>query len=83
MKLTGKRAKLIPFWIEDKGLSFLLGFLVFMTVFVPMIRLSRPGRITIDLIFALIFFSGAVATIRKRILVYLAIAFTAWSSQRT
>jgi Ion channel len=71
-----KRAKLIPFWFEDKGLSFFLGFLVFMTIFVPMVRLSRSGRIAIDLIFALIFFSGAVATIRKRILVYLAIAFT-------
>jgi Ion channel len=74
--MNEKRAKLIPFWIEDKGLSFFLGFLVFMTILVPMVRLSRSSRIVIDLIFALIFFSGAVATIRKRILVYLALAFT-------
>lgn len=72
--MNEKRAKLI--WIEDKGLSFFLGFLVFMTIFVPMVRLSRSGRIVIDLIFVLIFLSGAVATIRKRMLVYLALTFT-------
>jgi aryl-alcohol dehydrogenase-like predicted oxidoreductase len=58
----------IPFWIEDKSLSFLLGFLVFMIILVPTVRLSRSGRIAIDLVFALIFLSGAVATIRRRIL---------------
>ena len=48
----------IPFWIEDKSLSFLLGFLVFMIILVPTVRLSRSGRIAIDLVFALIFLSG-------------------------
>ena len=33
------------FWLEDRGLSFFLAFLVIMTMFVPMVGLSRPGRI--------------------------------------
>src|SRR2546427_13220060 len=69
-------APLFPFWIEDRGLSFFLGFLVFITIFVPMVRLSRSGRIALDLLFALMLFSGAVATIRKTILMYLVIALT-------
>src|ERR1700730_12754744 len=67
---------LFPFWVEDRGLSFFLAFLVLITIFVPMIRLSRNGRIGLDLIFALMLFSGAVATIRKRVLMYLVIALT-------
>jgi hypothetical protein len=35
------------------GLSFFLAFLVLITIFVPMIRLSRPGRIALDMVFAL------------------------------
>src|SRR5207245_8359609 len=69
-------APLFPFWIEYRGLSFFFGFLVFITIFVPMVRLSRSGRIALDLLFALMLFSGAVATIRKKILMYLAIALT-------
>jgi len=67
---------LFPFWAEDRGLSFFLAFLVIMTIFVPMVRLPRYGRIGVDLIFALMFLSGAVATIRKRILMYLIMALT-------
>src|SRR5207244_1433400 len=69
-------APLFPFWIEDRGLSFFFGFLVFITIFVPMVHLSRSGRIALDLIFALMLFSGAVATIRKKILMYLVLALT-------
>jgi Ion channel len=69
-------APLFPFWIEDRGLSFFLAFLVLVTVFVPMVTLSRYGRIGLGLIFALMLFSGAVATIRKRVLMYLIIALT-------
>src|ERR1700691_4464771 len=47
-----------------------------MTIFVPMVGLSRPGRIAIDLIFALMLLSGALATISKRMLKYLIIALT-------
>ena len=67
---------LFPFWVEDRGLSFFLGFLVLITIFVPMIRLSRPGRIGLDLIFAFMLFSGAVATIRHRALMYLVVVVT-------
>src|SRR5580658_9214494 len=47
-----------------------------MTIFVPMVGLSRPGRIAIDLIFALMLLSGALATVYKRILRHLIIALT-------
>src|SRR5258708_26707176 len=67
---------LVPFWVEDRGLSFFLAFLVFLTIFVPMFGLARPGRIGVDLVFTLMLFSGAVATIRQRILMYLIIAVT-------
>jgi len=67
---------LFPFWVEDQGLSVFLGFLVLITIFVPMVRLSRVGRIEIDLVFALMLFSGAIATIRHRILIYLVVALT-------
>lgn len=75
---TGKPtdAPLFPFWVEDRGLSFFLAFLVLITIFVPMIRLSRAGRIGLDLIFAFMLFSGAVATIRLRALMYLVVVVT-------
>jgi hypothetical protein len=69
-------APLFPFWIEDRGLSFFLAFLVLITIFVPMIPLSRAGRIRLDLIFAFMLFSGAIATIRHRALMYLVVALT-------
>jgi len=71
-------APLLPFWLEDRGLSVFLGFLVLITIFVPMVRLSRVGRIEIDLIFALMLFSGAIATIRNRVLMYLVVAFVCY-----
>jgi hypothetical protein len=69
-------APLFPFWIEDKGLSFFLAFLILVTIFVPMIQLSRFGRIGLGLIFGLMLISGAVATIRQRVLMVLVIALT-------
>jgi hypothetical protein len=65
-----------PLWAEDRGLSFFLAFLIITTIFVPMVTLSRFGRIGIGLMFALMLFSGAVATVRKMILMYLVIALT-------
>lgn len=67
---------LFPFWVEDRGLSFFLAFLIIVTIFVPMVSLSQYGRIGLGLIFALMVFSGAVATIRNRVLMYLIIALT-------
>ena len=64
------------FWREDRHLSFFLAFLVLTTIFVPMVGESRPGRIAIDLIFALMLFSGAIATVEKRMLMSLIIALT-------
>jgi hypothetical protein len=68
--------RLPGFWREDRLLSFFLGFLVLMTIVVPMIGLSRPGRIAIDLTFALMLLSGAIATVNKRMLTFLIVALT-------
>jgi hypothetical protein len=68
--------RLSGFWREDRLLSFFLAFLVLMTIFVPMFGLSRPGRIAIDLTFALMLLSGALATVYARMLMYLVIALT-------
>jgi len=73
---TQAEAPLFPFWVEDRGLSFLLAFLLLIVIFIPMVPLPRYGRIGLGLIFALMVFSGAVATIRKRMLMYLVIALT-------
>jgi len=64
------------FWRDDRLLSFFLAFLVLLTIFVPMIGLSRVGRIAIDLTFALMLLSGAIATVNKRVLTLLIIALT-------
>jgi len=61
---------------EDRHLSFFLGFLVMMTILVPMFGLSRPERIAIDLTFALMLFSGAIATISKPMPMYFIFALT-------
>jgi hypothetical protein len=66
----------VNFWREDRLLSFFLALLVIITIVVPMVGLSRPGRIAIDLIFALMLLSGALATVYARILMYLIIALT-------
>jgi hypothetical protein len=63
--------RLPGFWREDRLLSFFLAFLVLVTIVVPMIGLSRPSRIAIDLTFALMLLSGAIATVHKRMLMYL------------
>src|SRR6202050_5442099 len=68
--------RLPGFWREDRLLSFFLAFLVLMTVFVPMVGMSRPGRIAIDLIFALMLLFGVLATRDKRMLMYFIIALT-------
>jgi Ion channel len=74
--VTEINRRLPGFWREDRHLSFFLAFLVLMTIFVPMVGESRPGRIAIDLTFALMLFSGAIATVSKRMLMYLIIALT-------
>ncbi len=73
---TSVEKPLFPFWLEDWGLSVFLAFLVIVTVLVPMFHLSRYGRIGLGLMFALMLFSGAVASIRKRLFMFLIIALT-------
>jgi hypothetical protein len=68
--------KLPSFGREDRHLSFFLAFLVLMTIFVPTFGLSRPGRIAVDLTFALMLLSGAIATLSKPMLKYLVIGLT-------
>ena len=68
---------LFPSWLQDRGLSFFLAFLVLITIFVPMVQLSRSGRIGLDLVFAFMLFSGAIATIRQKALMYLVVVATA------
>jgi len=50
--------QLFPFWVEDWGLSFFLGFLVIAIIFVPMVTLSRSGRLGLGLMFALMLFAS-------------------------
>lgn len=76
-KGVGAEARRVPFRIEDWGLSFFLGFLILVTIFVPMFHLSRYGRIGLSLMFALMLLSGAVATVRYRMVMYGVIALTA------
>jgi hypothetical protein len=64
------------FWREDRLLSFFLAFLALVTIVVPMIGVSRAGRIAIDLTFALMLLSGAIATVHTRMLIYLIVALT-------
>ena len=68
--------RLPEFWREDRLLSFFLAFLVLMTIVVPMVGVSRPGRIAIDLTFAIMLLSGAIATLYKRMLMILIVALT-------
>lgn len=74
--MADRKTKWPTFWREDRLLSFFLAFLVLITIFVPMVGLSRPGRIAIDLIFALMLLSGAMATVRQRMLMYLIVVLT-------
>ncbi len=52
---------------------FFLAFLALTTIFVPMVTLSRVGRIGLALIFVLTLISGAFATIQQRIAIYLVV----------
>jgi hypothetical protein len=61
---------------QDRLLSFFLAFLVLTTILYPMLGPSRPGRIVIDIIFALLLLSGAVATLDKPLLMSLIIALS-------
>jgi hypothetical protein len=71
------RGRWAKFGRQDRLLSFFLAFLVLMTVLYPMLGPSRPGRIVIDTIFALMLLSGAIATLDQPLLMWLIIALSA------
>src|ERR1700722_19143919 len=74
--VAGMERQFPGFWREDRHLSFFLALLVLMTIFVPMVGESRPGRIAIDLTFAIMLLSGAIATVQKQMLIFLIVALT-------
>jgi voltage-gated potassium channel len=57
-------------------MAFFLAFLALITIVVPMVTLSQPGRIGLSLIFVLTLVFGAFATIQHRILIYFVVALT-------
>ena len=61
------------FFGRDCGMAFFLAFLVVITVFLPMLTLSRFGRISLSVVFVLMLTSGALATIRHPALRYFVI----------
>ncbi len=67
---------LLTFWQKDRFLSFFLAFLLLMTIFVPMLGVSRAGRIIIDFTFGLMLLSGAIATLSVPILRYSVVVLT-------
>jgi hypothetical protein len=68
--------RLPGFWREDRLLSFFLAFLALMVIVVPMVGISRPGRIALDLTFALMLLSGAIATVNRRMLMFFIVGLT-------
>jgi hypothetical protein len=57
-------------------MAFFLAFLVLTTIVLPMVTLSRVGRLALSLVFALTLIFGAFATIRHRTAIYLVIGVT-------
>ena len=54
------------FFSRDRGMVFFLAFLVLTTTILPMISLSRLGRLAVSMAFGLTTVLGAFATIRHR-----------------
>ncbi|HJZ99812.1 MAG TPA: hypothetical protein VKE70_25060, partial [Candidatus Solibacter sp.] len=57
-------------------MAFFLAFLVLTTIFLPMVTLSRFGRISLSLCFILTLNSGALVTIRQKVMKYLVVGLT-------
>jgi len=55
---------------------FFLAFLILAAILVPMITLSRAGRVGLSLVFGLTLIFGAFATIQRRIVTYLVVGLT-------
>jgi Ion channel len=65
------------FFGSDRGMAFFLAFLVLATIFLPMVTLSRFGRLSLSLIFVLTLISGALVTIEQTLVKYLVVGLTA------
>lgn len=74
--LCGRLRSLFIFLASDRGMTFFLGFLVLNTIVLPMFNLSRAGRLTVLLAFALTLIQGALAIIRHRTIKYVVIGLT-------
>src|SRR5579863_9222262 len=59
------------FFSRDRGMVFFLAFLVLTTTILPMISLSRLGRLAVSMAFGLTTVLGAFATIRHRTAIFL------------
>jgi hypothetical protein len=68
------RRQVFFFLGRDRGMVFFLAFLIFTTIFVPMVTLSLVGRLVLSLTFALTLIFGASATIQHRPVIYLVVA---------
>src|SRR5215468_4999327 len=64
------------FFGRDSGMVFFLAFLILAAILVPMITLSRAGRVGLSLVFGLTLIFGAFATIQRRIVTYLVVGLT-------
>jgi hypothetical protein len=64
------------FFGKDRGMVFFLAFLVLTTILLPMVTLSRFGRISLSLCFLLTLNSGALVTIRQPVMKYLVVGLT-------
>src|ERR1041384_5630261 len=65
-------------WVDDRdrGMAFFLAFLALTVIVVPMVTLSRAGRMGLGFMFACTLISGAVATIHSRYLTPLVAGLT-------
>lgn len=57
-------------------MAFFLGFLALTTIFLPAVTLSQVGRLALALAFMLMLTFGAIATIRRRLAVYVVVVLT-------
>jgi hypothetical protein len=64
------------FFGKDRGMALFLGFLVLTTIFLPMVTISRFGRLSLSLFFVVTLNSGAFATIRQTFTKYLVVGLS-------
>jgi hypothetical protein len=73
---VGQRRLVSVLFDTDRGTVFFLAFLVFTTFVVPILTVSRLGRLAVALSFFLTLTFGALATIQARFLKFLVLAIS-------